>query len=106
MMDLKTLAVGLASGTFLGPFFSFIMEIWTLFQNISSKARWWIVFVGSFALPLAGWGVCMAFAWLPVPTTVEGWITAVAGEIIIGVSWWVSSQFGHANVNKRLVNTS
>lgn len=104
-MDLKAFLGLLAGGTVISTVLSFMAERWAWFQRLSPRGRWWLVVAVCFGLPLVGWGGGVGMGYITPPVVWQGWVESVFAELVIGGTAWISTQCGHASVNKRLTKT-
>ncbi len=80
----------LTAGVGVGAVISFLFEKITFFQNLSSQAKWWVVFGLSLGLPLAA-QVALQFVPPDVWAMLEPYWQALAAGFLV----WVGSQVVH-----------
>ena len=93
LVDILTL---LARGVGVGAVIAFLFEKMDWFQRASPRARWWIIFSISLALPVLAQAALLfipADAW----TAIEVWWRALAAGFLV----WSGSQVVHRLVNSK-----
>ncbi len=80
----------LANATAVGPVIAFLFERLPWFQNISSKARFWVIFGISLGLPLAA-QLLLQFVPPEVWAVLEPYWRALAAGFVL----WSASQVAH-----------
>jgi hypothetical protein len=87
--------IQLAKGVGVGAILAFLFENFSWFQNISGKARWWIIFGSSVILPLlAQIGLQL------VPTETWATIEPYWESVAFGFVTWAGSQVVHKLANR------
>lgn len=86
----------LAKGLGAGAILAFLFEHFEFFQNLSSNARWWLIFLVSIGLPMLAQ---LALQFVPA----EAWATLQPywQALALGFLAWLGSQVAHKFVNKK-----
>jgi len=101
-MSLEQYLLMMASGAAIVVLLSFMTEHLDWFKNLNPTQRWWTVFVVCFAVPLVGWGGLLTMSYIQLPATWQEWVVAVFGQLVIGATNFIATQYGHTKVNYAL----
>lgn len=86
----------LAAGGGAGAILSFLFEHFAFFQSLTSKAKWWLVFLTTILLPVVATAV-LQFMPADVWSALQPyWASLAAGFVV-----WGGTQIAHKFVNKK-----